>query len=65
MACGLPVVSTFHSGIPELIEDGETGHLVNEKDVDAIANKLLYLIEHPETASLFQPIIVNDLLKKL
>lgn len=49
MACGLPVVSTFHSGIPELIEDGETGLLVAEKDINGIAEKLIYLIKHPET----------------
>ncbi len=49
MACGLPVVSTFHSGIPELIEDGETGHLVAEKDIGAIAEKLMYLISYPES----------------
>ncbi|MEX2460149.1 MAG: glycosyltransferase [Paenibacillaceae bacterium] len=49
MACGLPVVSTFHSGIPELIEDGRTGHLVAENDVDGLAGKLIDLIGQPET----------------
>ena len=48
MAMGLPVVSTWHGGIPELIEDGVSGFLVPERDVDAIATKLSDLIEHPE-----------------
>ena len=48
MAMGLPVVSTFHGGIPELVEDGVSGFLVPEKDEFAIAQKLIYLIEHPE-----------------
>jgi colanic acid/amylovoran biosynthesis glycosyltransferase len=37
MAAGLPVVSTHHSGIPELVEDGVTGLLVAERDVDGLA----------------------------
>ena len=45
---GLPVVSTYHGGIPELVEDGVSGFLVPEKDAEAIAQKLSYLIEHPE-----------------
>jgi colanic acid/amylovoran biosynthesis glycosyltransferase len=49
MACGIPVVSTYHSGIPELIEDGKTGHLVSEQDIDGLAHKLMYLIGHPES----------------
>ncbi|AOZ91955.1 glycosyltransferase [Paenibacillus crassostreae] len=49
MACGVPVVSTYHSGIPELIEDGKSGHLVAEQDVDGLAEKLIHLIEHPES----------------
>lgn len=49
MASGLPVVSTFHSAIPEIIEESKTGHLVAENDVDAIAIKLIHLISHPET----------------
>lgn len=48
MASGLPVVSTQHSGIPELVENGVSGFLVPERDVDALAEKLGYLIEHPE-----------------
>ena len=48
MAIGLPVVSTYHGGIPELVEDGRSGFLVPEKDADALADRLSYLIEHPE-----------------
>lgn len=47
MAMGLPILSTLHSGIPELVEDGVSGFLVPERDVDALAQKLKYLIEHP------------------
>jgi colanic acid/amylovoran biosynthesis glycosyltransferase len=48
MAMGLPILSTQHSGIPELIENGVSGFLVPERDVDALAEKLNYLIKHPE-----------------
>ena len=48
MAIGLPVVSTYHGGIPELVEDGKSGFLVPEKDVQALADKLGYLIEHSQ-----------------
>lgn len=48
MACGLPVVSTYHSAIPEVVDDGVSGYLVRERDVDALADKLGYLIEHPD-----------------
>jgi colanic acid/amylovoran biosynthesis glycosyltransferase len=47
-AMGLPVVSTLHNGIPEGVLDGQSGYLVPERDVDALAAKLIYLIEHPE-----------------
>ena len=45
---GLPVVSTLHSGIPELVEDGVSGFLVPERDVEALADRLACLIDHPE-----------------
>lgn len=47
MASGLPVVSTIHSGIPELIHDGSTGYLVPERDTLALAARLKYLAENP------------------
>jgi colanic acid/amylovoran biosynthesis glycosyltransferase len=49
LAQGLPVLSTCHSGIPELVQEGQSGFLVPERDVDALAEKLEYLVEHPET----------------
>ncbi|MGD1899070.1 MAG: glycosyltransferase [Phormidesmis sp.] len=48
MALGLPVVSTTHGGIPELVEDTVSGYLVPERDADAIANALVKLIEQPQ-----------------
>ena len=48
MAMGLPVVSTWHGGIPELVEDGVSGFLVPERDSEAIVEKLDYLIKHSE-----------------
>ena len=47
-ATGLPIISTYHTGIPEVVVDGKTGFLVPEEDVDALAERLEYLIEHPE-----------------
>lgn len=48
MAMGLPVISTYHSGIPELVEDGITGFLVQEKNVDELAEKIILLIKNSE-----------------
>jgi colanic acid/amylovoran biosynthesis glycosyltransferase len=43
-AMGLPVVCTNHNGFSESILDGQTGFLVPERDVDALATKLAQLI---------------------
>ena len=43
MATGLPVISTFHSGIPELITNDLDGFLVNERDIEAYTNTLFNL----------------------
>ena len=49
MATGMPVVSTVHTGIPELVRDGVSGRLVPERDADALAWVLGDLIDHPES----------------
>lgn len=46
MASGLPVVSTYHAGIPEVIENLKHGILVKEKDVDGLAEAVKALIEN-------------------
>ncbi len=51
MATGLPVISTFHSGIPELVTDGVSGFLVQERDAASISALLEYLIKHPRICS--------------
>ncbi|MCH7827423.1 MAG: glycosyltransferase family 4 protein [Bacteroidetes bacterium] len=47
-ASGLPVVSTFHSGIPEAVLHTKTGYLVEEQDVNRMAEYIIKLIECPE-----------------
>jgi colanic acid/amylovoran biosynthesis glycosyltransferase len=51
LALRIPVLSTTHGGIPELVQDGESGFLVPERNVDALAGKLEFLINNPETRS--------------
>jgi colanic acid/amylovoran biosynthesis glycosyltransferase len=48
MAMGLPVIGTQHGGIPELIEDGKSGFLVAERDVEALSDRLEFLVTHPD-----------------
>lgn len=50
MAAGLPVVATAVGGVPELVEDGETGVLVPPNDPRAMADVVLALIEDPDLA---------------
>ena len=51
MAKGLPVISTLHSGIPELIEDGVSGYLLPERDIVELSNKIGHLIANPKLRS--------------
>ncbi|HYT62047.1 MAG TPA: glycosyltransferase [Haliangiales bacterium] len=47
-AAGLPVVATQHGGLPEGILPDQSGFLVAERDVDGLAERLNFLVEHPE-----------------
>lgn len=50
MAVGIPVLSTEHSGIPELIDANASGWLVAENDAPALAGKLSELRHLDEQA---------------
>jgi colanic acid/amylovoran biosynthesis glycosyltransferase len=47
-ATGMPIVSTTHCDIPELIEHGVTGLLAEERDVYGLVSHLKWLIERPQ-----------------
>lgn len=49
-ASGLPVISTRHAGIPDVIEDGKNGYLVSEGDIDTMAEKMIELASDPSLA---------------
>jgi glycosyltransferase involved in cell wall biosynthesis len=44
-ACGVPLIATYHAGLPEIVDDGETGFLVPERRVDALADRLIRLLD--------------------
>jgi glycosyltransferase involved in cell wall biosynthesis len=50
MACGLPVVGTEVSGLPELVDSERNGLLVPPEDAEAVADALLGLYRDPELA---------------
>ncbi len=47
MACKVPSVATRVGGVPELIDDGETGLLYNVGDVEGMATGVLSLLNDP------------------
>ncbi len=49
-AAGLPVISSWHAGIPDVIIHGKTGLLVEEHDVDGMAEYMIKLLNDPEIA---------------
>ena len=44
----MPVVSSRHCDIPEVLQDGETGLLAEERDVDGLERRLCWLLDHPD-----------------
>jgi len=51
MACGVPVVATRVGGIPELVEDGQTGLLVPPEDPEALGEAIRRILDDPGLAS--------------
>jgi len=47
MACGCPVIATTNTGAEDIIADGDEGFIVPIRDVDALAEKLQFMADHP------------------
>lgn len=50
LGCGVPVVGTQVGGVPEIVVDGQHGFLVEPMNPDAIADKVIWLLDHKEEA---------------
>jgi colanic acid/amylovoran biosynthesis glycosyltransferase len=48
MSSGLPVISTYHAGIPEIITDMKNGFLVPEWDINGLSEKIILLANNSE-----------------
>jgi colanic acid/amylovoran biosynthesis glycosyltransferase len=48
-ASGIPVVSTMHCDIPGVIEEGVTGLLAPERDVDGLVSHIRWLLENNDS----------------
>jgi glycosyltransferase involved in cell wall biosynthesis len=48
MSTGLPVIATNVGGNPELIQDNETGFLVEPNNPSDMAEKLYFYIKNPD-----------------
>ena len=48
MASKVPVISSNSGGLPEVNIDGKTGFLLDVKDVNAMAEKAIYLLKNQE-----------------
>lgn len=52
MAIGLPIITTNVPGCRETVLDGKNGFLVPAFDVEKLAEKMMYFVEHPEQIEL-------------
>jgi len=48
MACGKPVIATKVGGIPEAVQDGKSGILIEKGDIKALSNAINYLIRNKQ-----------------
>jgi len=51
MACNTAVIYTERTSGPELITDGVNGYLIDPDDTTTLANKIIYLLQHPDIAT--------------
>ncbi|MCS7076695.1 MAG: N-acetyl-alpha-D-glucosaminyl L-malate synthase BshA [Bacteroidia bacterium] len=63
MACGVPVVATRVGGLPELVKHGKTGYLIQEHDIQDLANKSLEILCNPSLHESFSQMAYQNALR--
>lgn len=52
-ATGMPIISSLHCDIPEVVKHRETGLLAKEKDIDSLADHIAFFYHNPEKINAF------------
>jgi glycosyltransferase involved in cell wall biosynthesis len=60
LSCGTPVLATNVGGVPQLIEAGRNGELVSPRQPEALAEKLLGLLESPGALEKMREVILGS-----
>ncbi|MDR3575107.1 MAG: glycosyltransferase family 4 protein [Anaerolineaceae bacterium] len=63
MSMGLPVISTSIAGVPELIEDGKNGFLIQPGDYSTLADRIFSLIQDPALCQSMGKANINKIIK--
>jgi len=61
LSAGLPVISTAVGGVPELIDDGETGFLVGPKDTPALADAMKRIMNPATRQAIIKAVAASDI----
>jgi colanic acid/amylovoran biosynthesis glycosyltransferase len=48
MACGLPIISTYHAGIPDLVIENYNGKMVPERNLNYLISSIMFFMENTD-----------------
>ncbi len=59
ISVGKPIIATRSGGIPDNVDDGITGLLIDVGNIKQLANAMKYFIEDPERSEMMRPAIIK------